>query len=369
MKATLIGKPEIIMDNPMSLHNYFAWPSVARLKNGRIAAACSGYRLRHVCPFGKTVISFSEDEGKTYTRPAPVIDTPLDDRDAGLCPFGSSGLIVTSFNNTVEFQRSLDYVENYSLVYLDKVSAELEAKYLGTTFRVSFDNGVTFGPLYKSPVTSPHGPVELRDGTILWVGRSDESKRAEVDGILAYTLDPHTGEMEYRGAVEPIFVDGEELLSCEPHAIELPDGTLLCHIRVQKSGFYFTTYQTESTDGGRTWSKPRALLGSKGGAPSHLILLDNGLLLATYGYRQPPCSIRYMVSADLGKTWSTDHVLYEDSGEYTVNCRTEDAGSRKDIGYPATVQCTDGSLITVYYAHPTPNEPSVIYQQRWTLEP
>ena len=175
--------------------------------------------------------------------------------------------------------------------------------------------------------------------------------------------------MEYRGAVEPIFVDGEELLSCEPHAIELPDGTLLCHIRVQKSGFYFTTYQTESTDGGRTWSKPRALLGPKGGAPSHLILLDNGLLLATYGYRQPPCGIRYMVSADLGKTWSTDHVLYEDSGEYTVNCRTEDAGSRKDIGYPATVQCTDGSLITVYYAHPTPNEPSVIYQQRWTLEP
>jgi hypothetical protein len=28
----------------------------------------------------------------------------------------------------------------------------------------------------------------------------------------------------------------------------------------------------------------------------------------------------------------------------------------------------DGSLITIYYAHPTPEEPSVIYQQRWTLE-
>ena len=75
-----------------------------------------------------------------------------------------------------------------------------------------------------------------------------------------------------------------------------------------------------------------------------------------------------MVSDDLGKTWSTDHVLYEDVGEYTINCRTEDAGSRKDIGYPATVQCADGSLITIFYAHPTPEEPSVIYQQRWTLE-
>ena len=50
MKATLLGKPEIIMDNPMSLHNYFAWPSVARLKNGRIAAACSGYRSRRLYP-------------------------------------------------------------------------------------------------------------------------------------------------------------------------------------------------------------------------------------------------------------------------------------------------------------------------------
>ena len=347
MKATLIGKPQIIMDNPMSLHNYFAWPTVARLKNGRIAAACSGYRLRHVCPFGKTVISFSEDEGKTYTRPAPVIDTPLDDRDAGLCPFGESGLILTSFNNTVAFQRSLDYVENYSLVYLDKVTAELEAKYLGTTFRVSFDNGVTFGPLYKSPVTSPHGPLELKDGTILWVGRSDEAKREELDGILAYTLDPYTGKMEFRGAVEPIFEEGEELLSCEPHTIELPDGRLLCHIRAQISKRYFTTYQTESTDGGRTWSKPRAILGPKGGAPAHLILLENGLLLCTYGYRQVPCGIRYMVSEDLGETWSTGHILYEDTGEYSINCRTEASGSRKDIGYPATVQGKDGSLITI----------------------
>ena len=35
MKATLLGAPEIIMDNPMSLHNYFAWPSAVRLKNGK----------------------------------------------------------------------------------------------------------------------------------------------------------------------------------------------------------------------------------------------------------------------------------------------------------------------------------------------
>ena len=36
--------------------------------------------------------------------------------------------------------------------------------------------------------------------------------------------------------------------------------------------------------------------------------------------------------------------------------------------FPSVCQCADGSLLTIYYAHPTPEEPSVIYQQRWTLE-
>ena len=88
MKVELLGTPKIIMDNPDSLHNYFAWPSVVRLQNGKIAAVASGYRLEHLCSFGKACISYSEDEGESFTRPAPVIDTPLDVRDAGIMTFG-----------------------------------------------------------------------------------------------------------------------------------------------------------------------------------------------------------------------------------------------------------------------------------------
>ena len=104
MKIEKIGPPKIIMDNPESQHRYFGWPSVARLQNGKIAAVASGYRRRHVCPFGKAVIAYSEDEGETYTRPAAVIDTPLDDRDADITTFGDKGVVITSFNNTREFQ-------------------------------------------------------------------------------------------------------------------------------------------------------------------------------------------------------------------------------------------------------------------------
>ena len=38
-------------------------------------------------------MNYVADDGETYTPAAPVIDTVLDDRDAGLCTFGKSSVI------------------------------------------------------------------------------------------------------------------------------------------------------------------------------------------------------------------------------------------------------------------------------------
>ena len=43
MKIIRIGEPKIIMNNPYSLHNYFGWPTVARLQNGKFAVVASGF--------------------------------------------------------------------------------------------------------------------------------------------------------------------------------------------------------------------------------------------------------------------------------------------------------------------------------------
>ena len=66
MKIARIGKEKIIMSAPDERYNYFAWPSAKRLPDGRIAVGASGFRLRHVCPFGKAVMMFSEDDGESY---------------------------------------------------------------------------------------------------------------------------------------------------------------------------------------------------------------------------------------------------------------------------------------------------------------
>ena len=359
MEIKLIGDPKIIMSNPNSNHNYFGWPTAIRLKNGKIAVACSGFRLRHICPFGKAVISFSEDEGETYTPPAPVIDTPLDDRDGGLTVFGDSGLIYSSFNNTRNFQRSQPQATAYDKAYLDTVTDAQEKEYLGVTYRISYDNGITYGPIYKSPVTSPHGPIELSDGTILWVGRtfSAEDKQLHGDVVAAYTMDLKGGT-EYIGQIDNITDLDSDIapLSCEPHTIELDDGRLLTHIRVQTSdGKHFTIYQSESSDKGKTWTKPVRLLPLLGGSPPHILKHSSGALVCTYGYRQPPFGVKTMISFDNGATWDSGHDLY-------VN------GVSGDLGYPSSVELADGSLITIFYARPEKGAPAVIMQQKWSFE-
>ena len=373
MKIETIGERKIVMSNPYSIHNYFAWPTVARLQNGKIAVVASGYRLTHVDPFGKTVISYSEDEGETYTIPAPVIDTVLDDRDGGIATFGTSGVIVTSFNNTMKSQE--DYAQErryqawskeYCRFYANLISEEQQNPMLGYTFRLSEDCGVTFGPLYHSPVTSPHGPVELQDGTILWVGRKANLQPGEKE-IQAYRIDLD-GTSEFVGAIEGIEDEYGPIPSHEPHAYQLKDGTLLCHIRADRFERFkehiFTIYQSESQDGGKTWSKPHPISHPLDGAPAHILQHSSGVVISACGDRKNPGGIRIMLSADGGKTWETEHMLHRE--EFCCG----------DLGYPATVELKDGSLLTVYYGHvddgtpcedPGGDTPAVILQQKWRI--
>lgn len=369
MKIRKTEPIRVIMNNPHSKHNYFAWPTVARLKNGRIAVGASGYRLEHVCPFGKTVLAISEDGGQTYTGATPVIDTVLDDRDAGLCPFGKSGLILTSFNNTVEFQRMRGQavpegkIKDYRNAYLELVSPEEQSKYLGSDFRISYDNGLTFGEIYKSPVTSPHGPCELKNGSILWVGRtySRNDEKLTDDRISVYTVDTENGKTEHIGDIENIDHPSVDVLSCEPFAIELDDGSLLCHIRAQgvfeDGSKMLTLYQSKSFDGGKSWTKPKLIIDEKDGAPSHILKHSSGVLICTYGRRIRPFGIRVAFSYDNGESWDNGHILYEN--KYTA-----------DLGYPSTVELDDGSLLTVFYAHEGERDatPAVIMQQKWKME-
>ena len=89
-----IIKEGIVFQKEDGPFRYNAWSTVCRDKNGRLYAAWSGERVQHVCPFGKNLMSVSDDGGETWSCPMIINDTWLDDRDAGITDLGDGKLIV-----------------------------------------------------------------------------------------------------------------------------------------------------------------------------------------------------------------------------------------------------------------------------------
>lgn len=350
MKIIIKEDLKTICSNEHGMHKYFAWPSVARLQDNSLAMVASGFRLSHICPFGKVVMCRSYDEGKTWTPPQILIDTPLDDRDAGICPFGENGVIVTSFNNHVDFQRKHQVDSLYRKGYLDAVEqmGDFE-KYLGSTLVISKDGGKTFSDPILVPISSPHGPCVLSDGTIFYVGRKFKDDNTGYH-IECHVLNPD-GTTVCRSKIEDI---SEDLLSCEPHAIQLPSGRIIVHIRVQKKGV-FTTYQSISDDMGYTFTPPTPLLGITGGAPAHLLYHSSGVVVSVYGYRETPYGMRVMFSDDNGERWDCDNVIL-------------DKEISNDLGYPCSVELPNSDILTVLYTHEGNNKHTVIRSVVWNFE-
>lgn len=138
----------------------------------------------------------------------------------------------------------------------------------------------------------------------------------------------------------------------ELHAVDAGNGKIIVQIRNHNEPNIRETLQCESEDGGRTWTTPHSI--GVWGLPSHLLRLNDDRLLMTYGYRRTPYGNQARVSDDGGKTWSEPVTI---SGD----------GAGGDLGYPSTVQLSDGSLVTVWYETLSESQHSVLRQARWQL--
>jgi len=356
----------IVCRKPNSLFGYFGWGSVARIDEHTLIAACSGQRTRHVCPFGKTELFYSFDDGKTWSEPMVVNDTILDDRDAGIVHLGGKRLALTWFNHPLRSfvdAYTSDPKEELCKVYMDVAEPEVKER-CGSWLRLSEDGGFSWGEPIKMEISSPHGPTVLRDGTLLYLGKGMYSDRVEHDvtSMKNYYLDP-----EYRDEITAwSSVDGKtwtELgtvpmpegasceYACEPHAIELADGRILGMIRYH-IGSRMTMLQTWSEDGGKTWSVPTYT--DVCGAPPHLLQHSSGAVICVYGRREDPFGERAMISYDGGKTWAKDVEL--------------NSAKDLDLGYPCSVELADGSILTVYYqAYGDDFKRSFLYTH-WSLD-
>ncbi|MHB1038493.1 MAG: sialidase family protein [Pirellulales bacterium] len=342
---------------------YHGWPTLARRAGGQLLLSCSGGRESHVCPFGRVELMRSDDEGRTWGWPCVVLDTEIDDRDSGVLETAKGTLLVTTFTS-LAYESILtgaeairpgqpgvwpeDRLKRWQAAHR-RQSAENRKALLGEWMLRSTDGGLTWSTPRRSLVNSPHGPVQLSDGRLLYAGK--ELWHGEHrNGVCESSDDGQTWQWLAEIPTRP--GDRRDEYH-ELHAVESAQGKLIVQIRNHNTAHEGETLQCESTDGGKTWSTPHSI--GVWGVPSHLARLGDGRLLMTYGHRRPPFGNQARVSADEGGTWSEGMIV---SGD----------GAGGDLGYPSTVQLGDGSLLTVWYESMRAARGAVLRQARWTLE-
>lgn len=341
---------------------YHGWATVARCKSGRLLLAYSGSREGHVCPFGRVELMQSDDEGRTWGWPQVLLDTAIDDRDAGVLETAKGTLLVTTFTS-LAYEPILAKAEKaagskgaWSEARLGawtaahrRLNADQRRTMLGEWVLRSTDGGLTWSPPYRTLVSSPHGPIQLADGRLLYAGNELWHGEHRI-GVCESTDD---GASWHWLATIPTREGDSPKSYWELHAVETTDGRILVQIRNHNKNNAGETLQCESADGGKTWSAPKSI--GVWGLPSHLLRLADGRLVMTYGYRRPPFGNQARVSVDQGRSWSEPIVISSD-------------GAGGDLGYPSTVELTGGTLLTVWYEQLKDSPRAVLRQARWTLE-
>jgi hypothetical protein len=116
-----------------------------------------------------------------------------------------------------------------------------------------------------------------------------------------------------------------------PSSVRLGPAEILTAIRRRN---WIDVYRTN--DNGESWNFVNQATLDTGGNPPSLVLLPDGRVVVTYGYRKEPYGIRARISRDHGLSWSDEIVLRSNGGG-------------GDLGYPRTVLRPDGKLVSVYY--------------------
>lgn len=298
------------------------FPVLIRLHDGELMAVLRG-GAPHVGVKGRLDIVTSKDDGKTWSAPRTVVDSPGDDRNPALGQLKNGDIVL-----------AYAILNGYEADGFKLNPAKRQAE--GVYIVRSSDNGKTWTKPERSESThalqknggslSPYGKiVQLPDGTALM--------------SVYYQFSDSRGHQEYvfrsrdngKTWSDPVLI-GEHYN--ETGLLALPDGHVLAALRSETGGHIAIA---ASRDGGRTWSASTQLTRDKE-HPGDLIRLKNGNILLTYGERNKPFGVEAIISRDQGKTW-----------DKTSQTMLADDAASTDCGYPSSVQLPNGKIVTIYY--------------------
>ena len=287
-----------------------SFPTPLRLSPNTIAAYQKmGLPNDIVAPTGGVaMIMRSTDEGKTWTKPTVMLDTPDDDRHPSFVELqGPDGTLVCSVF-TYPGADPADYVKNPKWAHR-------------TAIIRSFDYGKTWDQEIirpPSPFLSDEtdGPmVLLKDGSIL-LTVSGRPRGVGPAQAAVFTSQDRGATWKHLSTIKADHTLGEA------NATQLPDGRLVLMARPEGDISW-------SSDEGRTWTAP-VTFGMRLFAPSLYTLRDGTLVCLHGSYTRG--GLRLIFSTDGGSTWIAPG---KDHGFLVDNC----------YGYGKAVELPDGTLL------------------------
>ena len=322
--SSLLAAPRTVIDGG----GYF--PVLIRLQDGRLAAVLRG-GAAHIGRAGRLDWITSRDQGRTWTPPAVLVDTPEDDRNPAFGQLADGTLLMA-------YAILSGYGPDGKLA-----AARRDRVFDGVYVMRSTDGGKTWSPGKRSPETrrppgdknvvsaavSPFGKiVQLKDGTALMAVYYEATL---TDGSQQFQ------SWVFRSTDRGLTWDFPSLIQLDGNETALAvlqDGTVLAAVRTSRAGYLRLA---RSTDGGRTWG-PSSRITQDAEHPADLIQLRDGRVLLSFGQRNAPRGVHTWLSADQGLTWRPEHrqILAQDA-------------PNTDCGYPSSVETRRGRIVTLYY--------------------
>ncbi len=293
-----------------------------------------GFPENFIAPTGGRIMAIrSSDQGKTWSKPVTIIDTPDDDRHPSFLELPDGTLLCSMFT--------------FSGAEKDQIRKDPSVTNRAAIIR-SFDHGRTWDKnvvRLPSPFLSEEtdGPmVLLKDGSVL-ITINGTPKDSDVDQAAVFISKDkgatwkllsvikagddlkeviRTEEMDTKKSV----VLSKEHDLFEANTVVLPNGRWVMMARPEGDICW-------SDDQGRSWTKPVSF-GMRMFAPSIYVLRD-GTLVCLHGSYDPGFwALRVIFSTDGGHTWIAPS---ETHGFLVSNC----------YGYAKAMELPDGSLFIV----------------------
>ena len=330
-----------ILERYIAIDNKCAWPNLTLMPDGRIVATIFGEPCHQLWE-GSSECWISQDGGRLWSfLSVPALHEPVRTRGdlaAGLTHEGA--LVVLCSGRRYAPPRG---------VVLDRPRTKEEKGNQDAMVCRSEDGGKTWnreGCIEYPPNVdnaTPFGDVvQLEEGCLAVSCYSADDRYAEDESGDSAWIYFSDDDGRTWGDARLIGADRYN----ETDLLVLGEGQLLAASRTAK------TAQTEifaSDDGGQSWTCRGPLTPSRH-MPAHLLGLQDGSILLTYGVRlRGMLGVCASVSRDAGLTWDDPRVLFN------TDVYQSDTGSRgTDGGYPSSVELADGTILTAYYCQRIP---------------